>query len=274
MDILVPRGSTIEATGRVGDLDIASLTGAVDVTTDNGTVRIDDIGGDVNVDTRKSDDIHCSKINGSISLRGHGSDVDLSKIAGHVSISGDYNGSISLREISKPVRIESMRTQLDVQAVPGSLVLERGSLDAQNVTGPVKVGTQATDVTFNRFTDAVEIAVDRGDIQLKPAHLPLGRMTVRTRSGDIDISLPDKAPVAVVATTNHGEIQNDFNPALKEDTREHGARLEGAIGSGPTITLSTDHGDIVLKKAGEETANTQKSGNESKPPPSAPESEI
>jgi DUF4097 and DUF4098 domain-containing protein YvlB len=230
MDILLPRGSTIEATGRAGDLDIASITGAVDVTTDNGTVRIDDITGDVNVDTRRSDDIHCSKVNGSVSLRGHGSDVDLSKIGGQVSISGDYNGSISLREISKPVRVESMRTQLDAQAVPGSLVLERGSLEAQNVTGPVKVATQATDVTFNGFSDAVDIAVDRGDIQLKPAHLPLGKMTVRTRSGDIDVSLPDKATVAVVATTNHSEIQNDFSPALKEDTREHGARLEGAIG--------------------------------------------
>ncbi|MBV9268622.1 MAG: DUF4097 family beta strand repeat protein [Acidobacteriaceae bacterium] len=167
-----------------------------------------------------------------------------------------------------------MRTQLEAQAVPGSLVLQRGSLAGENVTGPVKVATQAKDVSFDGFTDAVEIAVDRGDIQLKPVHLPLSKINAQTRSGDIEITLPERASVAVTATTNHGEIANDFDSTLKQENHEHGARLEGSVGSGPELTLRTDHGDIALKKTGNESSATEESGSGPKPPRSAPESEI
>ena len=73
---------------------------------------------------------------GAVTLRGHGSDVELEKIAGQVTINGDYNGTVSLRDVAKPVRVENMRTEMDVQQIAGEIRLDRGSLNVQNVVGP------------------------------------------------------------------------------------------------------------------------------------------
>ncbi|MBV9268984.1 MAG: hypothetical protein JO061_22630, partial [Acidobacteriaceae bacterium] len=75
LDITVPRGASIEANGRSGDFDITSITGGVDLSTDSGSVRIQDVDGDVNVNTRKSDDLRCSNVKGGVTLHGHGADV-------------------------------------------------------------------------------------------------------------------------------------------------------------------------------------------------------
>ena len=50
LDIVVPKGATIEAHGRSGDFDISGITGSVDINSDNASVRLEDIGGDVEVE--------------------------------------------------------------------------------------------------------------------------------------------------------------------------------------------------------------------------------
>ncbi len=252
LDISVPRGASIEATGTEGDFDISSLSGNVDISTDNGGIRAQDVDGNVKVDTRKSDLVRCDNVKGAVELRGRGSDVELEKIAGQVTISGQYDGTVSLREIAKPVRIENMRTDLAVEQIPGELRVDRGSLSAQNVIGPVKLTTHATDVSLDGFTDGLELTVDKGDIDLRPARTPLGKMMVHTRSGNIELALPESAAFALTASTDSGEIQNDFGEALKERTQGRGARLEGAIGTGPDLTLTTDRGTITVRKSGGE----------------------
>ncbi|MBV9294107.1 MAG: hypothetical protein JO145_00940, partial [Acidobacteriaceae bacterium] len=149
LDLSVPKGASIEATGTVGDFDISSLTGAIDISSDNAGVRLQDIRGNVKIDTRRSDLVRCTNVNGTVDLRGHGTDVELAKVAGQVTISGDYTGTVSLRELAKPARVENMRTQLDIQQVPGEIRLDRGSLTLQNVIGPMKLTTRATDVSID-----------------------------------------------------------------------------------------------------------------------------
>ena len=250
LDLSVPKGASIEATGTAGDFDIASLSGDVDISSDNGGVRLQDIDGSVKIDTRRSDLVRCSNVQGGVSLRGHGSDVELEKIAGQVAINGEYNGTISLRDVAKPVRVENMRTEMDVQQIAGEIRLERGSLNVENVIGPLKLTTHATDVNLDGFSNGLELTVDKGDIDLKPARIPLGKMMVHTRSGNIELALPQSATFALTASTDHGEIENEFGEALKQRTQGRGARLEGAIGAGPDLTLTTDRGSITVRKSG------------------------
>ncbi len=248
LEIALPKESSIEATGQVGDFDVSALSGEVDISSENAGVRLQDIAGNVKVDTRRSDLIRCANVNGTVDLRGHGTDVELTKIAGQVTINGDYTGSVSLHDLAKPVRVESMRTELDAQQVPGEIRLDRGSLSIQNVVGPVRLTTRATDVSLDGFSDQVELTVDKGDIDLRPGHVPLGKMTVHTRSGNIELALPQSAAFALSASTDHGEIDNEFGEALKERTEGRGARLEGTIGTGPDLNLTTDRGSITVRK--------------------------
>ena len=254
LDLSVPRGASIEATGTEGDFDISSVSGNVDISSDNGGMRFEDLDGDVKIDTRRSDLVRCTNVKGAVDVRGHGSDIELEKIGGQVTINGDYNGTVSLREVAKPVRVENMRTQMDLQQVPGEIRFDRGSLNAQDVTGPVKLTTHATDVSLDGFSDGLELTVDKGDIDLRPARVPLGKMMVHTRSGNIELALPESAGFALTATTDHGQIENEFGETLKERTQGAGSRLEGTIGTGPELNLTTDRGSITVRKSSGETA--------------------
>ncbi len=255
LEITLPKGSSIEATGQVGDFDISSISGDVDIDSDNAGVRAQDIAGNVKVDTRRSDLIRCTNVNGTVDLRGHGTDVELTKIAGQVTMAGDYTGTVSLRQLAKAVRVENMRTELDAQQVPGEIRFDRGSLSVQNVVGPLRLTTRATDVSLDGFSNGLELSVDKGDIDLSPGHLPLGKMVVHTRSGNIELALPQSASFALSASTDHGDIDNEFGDTLKQSTEGRGARLAGTVGSGPDLNLTTDRGSITVRKAsGEETS--------------------
>jgi hypothetical protein len=151
-----------------------------------------------------------------------------------------------------------MRTQLDARQIPGYVRLERGSLDAKDLVGPIKLSTRATDVTLAGFSDALDVDVDRGDIELRPERTAVGRITVHARSGNIELAVPPAAQFALNANTENGEIDNQFGDGLKESSDGRGSRLEGAVGSGPDVSLVTQHGSITVRKATSEGSGDTK----------------
>jgi DUF4097 and DUF4098 domain-containing protein YvlB len=248
LEILVPKSASLEVTGIKGDFDISALAGDVDLSSENAGIRLQNVGGSVKIDTRRSDIIRCTDVAGALDLRGHGTDVELTKVAGQVTLSGNYTGSLSLRNLEKPLKVANMRTELDAQQVPGEIRLERGSISLQNVIGPTRLTTRAMDVSLENFTNGLELDVDRGDIELRPTHVPIGKMSVRTRSGNIEVALPQTAAFVITAKTERGDISNEFGDALKEMAEGRGAKLEGSVGSGPDINFQTQRGKITIRK--------------------------
>ncbi|MBV8550803.1 MAG: DUF4097 family beta strand repeat protein [Acidobacteriaceae bacterium] len=249
LEISVPRGASLEATGTYGDFDVSSLTGNVTVSSANAGVHLDDIGGNVTVDTRHSDIVRCTNVKGTVDLRGHGTDIEVTNANGEVTISGDYSGTVALRELAKPVRVENLHTILSIERVPGEVRLDRGSLTAENVIGPVKLTARSTDVNIDGVQNGLDLTLDRGDIDLRPGHLPLGNMVAHTRSGNIELALPETATFQLTATTDHGDIDNEYGDGLKEQSSGKGARLEGSAGTGPDLNLMTGRGSITVRKA-------------------------
>ncbi len=72
LEITVPIGSSVEAHGRLGDFDVQNVTGGVDINSDNAGVRLENIGGNVHVDLRKSDIIRATDVKGNVDLKGRG----------------------------------------------------------------------------------------------------------------------------------------------------------------------------------------------------------
>lgn len=248
LDLSVPKGASVEATGNAGDFDVSGISGDVDLSSASAGVRLQDLDGKVKVDTRHSDLVRCTNVKGDVDLRGHGGDVELTKIAGQVTVTGNYSGTVSFRELVKPVRVDNMRTQLEVQQIPGEIRIDRGSLTAQGVTGPLKLTAHATDVSLAGFTNAVQVNVDRGDIELRPERLPMSKLDVRLKAGNIELTVPQSAQFALVANTDHGEIDNEFGGSLSAHTEKLGSRLDGSIGSGPDLSLVTARGNITVRK--------------------------
>ncbi len=249
LELTIPRNASVEVESAAGDLDISAVAGDVNLRGGNAGMRLQDIGGNIAVDTHRSDLVRCTNVKGTVDLRGRGSDVELNKIGGQVTISGDYSGTISLRALDKQVRLANNRTDLRVEQIPGEVRIDRGSLSVQNAVGPIILNAHSTDISVEDVVNAVEISLDRGDIDLKPGRIPLSRMTVHTGSGNMELSLPPASAFTLNASTDRGEVENDFGDEMKEQTSGKGARLEGSIGAGPNLDLTTGRGTITIRRA-------------------------
>jgi DUF4097 and DUF4098 domain-containing protein YvlB len=261
LDITLPKGASLDARGRTGDFDISGLAGPVDITSDNAGVRLQNIGGDVHVDTGKSDVVRAVGIKGLVDLKGHGTDVELQDIAGPVTITGTYVGMVQFRNLAQPVRYEGPETQFAAAKIPGQFRLTLSDLNASNLIGPVRVSSRSKDIQITGFTQSLDLQVDRGDVELRPSS-PLPPMTVHTRSGDIDLLIPIRSALDLTASTDRGDITNDFSDALTESQQgNHGQILRGTIGQpgeAPRVSLTTVRGSITVRKAPQAAAAGQK----------------
>ena len=250
LEIAVPRSARVECRGRMGDFDITDLTGDVDISSHNAGVRVQNIGGGLKVDLMKSDLIRAASVKGEVELKGRGSNVELENIEGQVIITGAYFGDLQFRNLAKPLRYDGPQTTLSVQRIAGEIRLGRGYLDAHNLVGPIQLNSRSKDVQIRSFTEALNLTLDRGDVELHPA-APLAKMDVRTRSGRIELALPAASKFDLHAEVHRGEANNDYGEPLRLEHEGRGARLVGRSGDGPSLVLVTDRGDLTVRKGGE-----------------------
>lgn len=268
LEITVPAGSSIEAHGRRGDFDIQSITGSVDIQSDNAGVRLEKIGGDVRVDTQRSDIIRAIDVKGKVDLKGRGQDVELQNIDGQVTVAGTYVGQIQLRNLSQPLRYEDPSITLNCEKLPGQVHMGLGEFTGDNVIGPVRLNARSRDVNLSDFTQSAEVTVERGDVTLRPGKT-VPKIEVHTRSGDLDLALPNGARFDLKASTDRGEVHNDYGDALKIDESHRGGMIAGVSGSGPQVRLETGRGAVTVRKASDEAVtfpNIPNAPNTPKPP--------
>ena len=106
LEISVPKGASVEGRGRSGDFDISDIAGNVEVTSDNAGVRVQNVGGNVRIDLRKSDLIRAVNVKGPVEVKGRGQNVELENIEGQVTITGSHSGDLQFRNLAKPLRFE------------------------------------------------------------------------------------------------------------------------------------------------------------------------
>jgi DUF4097 and DUF4098 domain-containing protein YvlB len=249
LEITVPKGASLTATGRYGDFDVNDLAGAVEINSDNAGIRMQNIGGNVRVDTRRSDVIRAVGVKGSVDLKGRGTDLELQNIEGPVTIGASYVGMVQFRALAKPVRYEANNTEFAAEKIAGQVRMTLSDLNGSNITGPIRLHARSKDVQLTDFTQSVEITVDRGDIELRPRNVALARIEVHTRTGDIEFAVPEKAKLELTATTGRGEITNDYGGGFHVENSGHGSSLKGSLGEGPRVTLDTDRGAITIRKS-------------------------
>jgi DUF4097 and DUF4098 domain-containing protein YvlB len=252
LEITVPIGSSIEAHGRQGDFDIQNVTGAVDINSDNAGVRLENIGGNVHVDLRRSDIIRATDVKGNVDLKGRGQDVELQNITGQVTVGGTYVGQIQLRNLAQPLRYEDPQITLNLEKLPGQVHMGLGEFTADNVIGPIRLSARSRDINLSDFTQSLDLTLERGDITLRPGKSVLPKIEVHTRSGDVDLALPAGAKFDLKASTDRGEVHNDFGSPLTVDDSHRGATIAGSSGSGPQMRLETGRGAVTVRKASAE----------------------
>jgi DUF4097 and DUF4098 domain-containing protein YvlB len=98
-------------------------------------------------------------------------------------------------------------------------------------------------------TGDVEVENANGDIEIRPANkLPIGKMVLTGKHGDITVILPANAGFQVDATTHKGDISSDFSPLRNEETNGS-SHTTGTIGNGASkLQINADTGDIRINK--------------------------
>jgi DUF4097 and DUF4098 domain-containing protein YvlB len=183
-----------------------------------------------------------------VDLEGRGGDVQLEDVAGQVTINGEFSGTLEFRALAKPMHFESSRSDFRVEQVPGSITMDLGDLKMDNVVGPVKFRTQSRDVEVSDVTNSLELSLDRGDVQVSASKLPLPKMDVHTRNGNLTLTLPEKAAFDLDGKTDSGEVENDFGSPLETRNDGRSATVKGRVGSGPQLIVVTDRGTLAIKK--------------------------
>jgi DUF4097 and DUF4098 domain-containing protein YvlB len=249
LEVSLPRSAAIEGRGSNGDYDVTDIGGSVDIASGNAGVRLTNIGGNIKVDLQRSDIVRAVDVKGDVDVEGRGSDVELENVAGQVTVNGSYSGTLQFKNLGKPLHLESRNTDLRVEKVAGTLTMDLGELTGTNLVGPVHLVTKSKDIHIEDFTQSIELETERGDIDLKPGKLPLARIDARSRSGNIELELPDAAKFEIRATTSRGEAQNEYGEPLEAATDGKGGTVKGKVGNGPIITITTDRGAVTVKKS-------------------------
>lgn len=251
LDIAVPRGATILATGRNGDFDVSGITGLVDINGDNSSVRLENIGGGVRLDLSGSDIVRAVDIKGDFELKGRGNDIDLEKIAGQVTVDGSWGGLIQIRELAKPLRWQGPSTELTAQAIPGELRMTIGDINVNKVTGPFRIqSTYPKDISITDVSGPTNLSLQRGDIRLSATTLPLSEMNVRLEAGNVELSLPENAKFNLNAVTERGEAYSDYGGGVRQESNGRRGATILSTGGGPTIDVHVNRGEITLRRTG------------------------
>jgi DUF4097 and DUF4098 domain-containing protein YvlB len=248
LDISIPRGFNVESRGRTGDLTIDGLDGGVDISNGRGDVRLNHIGKDVRIDSSRGGDIHVNFVQGAVDLQGRGSDLEIGSITGPVTIKGEYSGDLEFHALSKPLEFNSSHTEFHLEAIPGTVNMDLGDLKMSNVAGPVRFQSGTRDIQITDVTDLVDLKVDRGDIEVTQTQVPLPKIDIHTRNGDVTLAIPEKAGFQLNGSTSQGEIESGFGSQLQVETFGRSATIKGQNGAGPQITVVTDRGTISVKK--------------------------
>jgi hypothetical protein len=248
MEITVPKGSTIEAHGRLGDFDVSDIGGNVEIVSDNAGVRLQNIGGEVKIDLRKSDIIRAIGVKGPVDLKGRGADIEMQDIDGQVTIAGTYSGVIQFRNISKPLRFNGQQTDLNIEKLPGQVRMALGDFTANDLVGPVRLSTRSRDVHISDFSNSMEVSVERGDVELRPGKVPLAKMDVHVHFGDVEVRLPSTAKVDLTAITSRGETYFDLGSPFHSERNGNGGAIRGSTG-GPVVNLQTERGKMNVVRA-------------------------
>ena len=250
LDIKIPRRLSLMAQGSPENITAESIDGSVDVAGGNGNVRLTSIGGNVRVETtRRKDLVRAVGVKGTLDIRGTGTDLQLEDIIGQVTIQGNFFGTLEFRNLAKPLHFSSEQTDLRVGKLPGSITMDLGEFRAQNITGPLHLRCTSRDVHISEFASDLEVSVDRGDIELNAQKTPLSKIDVHVRAGDIDVTVPDKAPFTLRATTSQGDVDNQYGENVNTNSEGRSASMKTVSGSGPAVTLTTDRGNITFKKS-------------------------
>jgi DUF4097 and DUF4098 domain-containing protein YvlB len=218
-----------------GKLSITN-TREVEIQDSRGEASVRDISGRVTV-SHRGGDLNIADV-ATIKLIVRGSDVRLARVRGDVTVQSQA-GELNASELEGAVDIEANNTEvvldrLDATKSPIHVTATNGSVKINGARSETRIDARNAEVTVS-LTRPVPLAVySEGGEQVEVTPPPGGFQLDAITTGGGRISVPDKL--------------GDSKIEVKGDDAEQ--RASAAVnGGGPTITLRSTHGEIVVRTA-------------------------
>jgi DUF4097 and DUF4098 domain-containing protein YvlB len=267
LTLTVPKTAKVTINAGHGDVIAAGLGDGVIVTAPHGDAQLNTITGPVEMHfSGGKHDFSAHQINGDVISDGNCNDLTLSEIKGRLTLTGEIFGDVHIESVSGPVKVHTSITDIELAQLPGDLTMDSDDLRVTEAEGSVHVTTHAKDVDLSQIYGDSYVENRDGTISVEPA----GSYAVEAKNskGDVEITLPPNANGTVDGHTHNGEIVTDFGLMVSGDEDK---TVSGKIGSGgPAISLSSDNGDLGIKRGSAFPPAPAVAGVPAPPKPPAP----
>jgi DUF4097 and DUF4098 domain-containing protein YvlB len=252
-EIQVPYETALRLVTSSGDLTVSGITGTVELETDFGDIRAEQVRGAVSA--RSS--------SGGVTL------VDLTH-TGDLVVATDF-GDLLLREVvadnltaqsgSGQIRAEGGRiggaldlktdfgdvTAVGVDAASYRLTSGSGNLTLDGCGGPLDLQTDFGDIEVRNAADA-QLVLDSnsGSILFSGSLRAHGEHRLESDFGDVRVALPADAAFDLDAETEFGSIDTDFAVTVSEFEERH---IVGEVNGGDALLwIKTGSGGISVEE--------------------------
>ncbi len=248
MDIFVPRDAVLDIAGKRGDVTINDHKADVKISLQRGDVTLGEIAGSAKINMEKGS-IRASKVSGDLDIDGRIDNVTIDDVAGAVHLSGDFFEDMRLSKVAGSVTFKTSRSDMAIASVPGNIEISGDALSGNQLNGPSRLTTRSKDIHLEDVTGDLQVENANGDIEIHAANkLPVGKMTLSGKHGDITLTLPANAGFQIEATTRKGDITSDFS-AIKINENKGTSEASGTVGNGASkLQITADTGDIRISK--------------------------
>jgi DUF4097 and DUF4098 domain-containing protein YvlB len=248
LTVEMPRSAPLTIQANRGDITVNEMSAAVSLTANHGDIDVSGIDNGVTLHVNDSNaSITLHSIHGPVSIQGHTGDVDISDVTGDLALQGDFFGSTHLEHINGAVHFDSSRTHFSVARLDEELTIDRDSLNANQLMGPLVLKTTNKTIDLDRVQGSVDLSNSNGSVEVTNAS-PLDTINIQNRHGSVDLGVPGGAGFLLNAQTRNGDMENDFG--LTPETSDETHTLRGRVAAGgPTITIATSDGDVTVRRS-------------------------
>jgi DUF4097 and DUF4098 domain-containing protein YvlB len=157
-----------------------------------------------------------------------------------------------MENISGAIHLHTSVTDLQVADLPGDLTLNSDNLRVDEAKGQVRVVTHSKDIDLSQISGDSYVEDRDGRISVEPAGVYA--VDAKNSKGDVEVTLPPNASATIDGRTRNGDIMTDYDLHV---SGEESKSISGKIGAGAAkITVSTDVGDVRIKKGSGFTPKT------------------
>ncbi len=224
MTIRLPRRLRVRVS-RVSRLEARNL-GGVELDNTRGTATVSSIAGIVR-GTHNGGELTLEHVK-AIDLAARRSEMTIAGVDGPVRLDLT-GGTCRARNIAGDFDVDGNRVDLDIEGLAGTLTadLSQGSIEVTRLAKQARVDARGTEI---------RIALERP--------VPISAITT---DEDVSVRLPEHGGFTLDATVENGEIRLPERAPAPARTGQT-TIAQGAIrGGGPTLSLRTTHGDIVVR---------------------------